>query len=237
MKPNFACLSLAAFVFASCDKNETKPKPDDTASKKPRMENRANAPTIAEKLAPARHDSPAAYTSKTIDRPLSHPVDATMIRPVHTAPDDASWETLTAEQRIEKFTSSGIDRVPEDISDKILSDATSAGSPEDQLKLIIQQAAAWHHINELEEDPAGIPNHMKMALLESLSRKHGESWMDMVTELDEQVAASNKVNKLRAQGIPGMSPDESQDFIIIALGKYGPDYKAILSVIDQSTRK
>ena len=58
-----------------------------------------------------------------------------------------------------------------------------------------------------------MPDHMKLVLLEKLSKKHGESWMDMVPEVDEQLAASAKVMELRLNGIPGMSPDESQDLL------------------------
>jgi hypothetical protein len=78
---------------------------------------------------------------------------------------------------------------------------------------------------------------MRTALLEKLSMKHGESWKDMVPELDEQVAASARVMELRLKGIPGMSPDESQDLIIHALEKHGSDYKAILSIAEQSAGK
>ena len=78
---------------------------------------------------------------------------------------------------------------------------------------------------------------MKPALLERLSKKHGGSWKDVTTELDEQVAASVRVMELRLNGIPGMSPDESQDLFIKALETYGPDYKTILSIADQNARK
>jgi hypothetical protein len=173
MKPNFACLSLVAFAFTSCDKSETKPKPDDASSQKPRMETRAEAPAITRKIAPARRESSPAGINQTIDQPLSHPVDASMIRPAGTAPDDASWDTLTAGQKIEKFTSSGIARMPRYASDMILADATKAGEAENQVLFITEQSAAWHHINAFKESDTGMPDHMKMALLERLSRKHG----------------------------------------------------------------
>ena len=237
MKAKLACLSLAACAFASCEKSETKANPDDTSSRKPRMENRAEAPTIAEKPAPARRDAPEANTSRAIDPPISHPVDASMIRPTGTASDDTSWPSLTAEQKIEKFNSSGITRIPKDVSDPILADATNVGSAEDQVRFITEQAAAWHHINGFRESIHAIPDHMKMALLERLSKKHGSSWKDMAPELDEQIAASVKVDALRSEGIPGMSPDESQDFLIKAIEKYGPDYKAILAAANQNANK
>lgn len=237
MKAKLACLSLAVFVFASCNKSGEKANPDETSSKTPQMENRADAPTIAEKPAHGRSDAPDASTRNTIDPPISHPVDASMIRPAGTAAGDASWERLTAEQRIEKFNSSGIARIPKNISDKILGDASNADTPENQVLFITQQAAAWHHINKFKEDVAGIPEHMRMTLLERLSMKHGASWKDMVPELDEQVAASARVDELRVNGIPGMSPDESQELLINALEKYGPDYKTILSIADQNARK
>ena len=138
---------------------------------------------------------------------------------------------------IEKFTSSGIARIPKDVSDKIIADATKTGASEDQVNIITQQAAAWHHINKFKEDATDIPDHMRMALLEKLATKHGDSWINMVPELDEQVAASAKVMELRLKGIPGMSPDESQDLIIKAIEKYGSDYKAILTVAEQSAKK
>lgn len=237
METKLVCLSLAAFVFASCDKSTTKAKPDDTSSNKPRVENRAHAPTIAEKTAPARRDSPAAETQNTIDPPLSHPVTAEMIRPAGSGPDDGSWQTLTAEQRVGKFNSSGIARISKNVSDKILSDATSAGNPEDQLNFITQQAAAWHHITKFQKDATGIPEHMRMALVERLFEKHGDSWKDMVPELNEQVDASARVSELRWKGIPGMSPEESQDLILNLLERHGPDYKTILSIAEQNSKK
>jgi hypothetical protein len=233
MKAQIACLSLAAFAFASCEKSGEKTNSDNTQAKRPQVEHRANAPTIAEKTAPARRHTPDA---NTIAPPASHPVDASMIRPAGTAPDDGSWETLTAEQMLEKFNSNGIYRIPKYVSEQILADATSAGTPEDQVRFITEQSAAWHHINGFKKSTDGIPEHMKMALIESLSKKHGNSWKDMIPELDEQVAASDKVAELRSKGIPGMTPDESQDFFIQALGKYGPDYKRILSIANQSAR-
>ena len=159
-----------------------------------------------------------------------------MIRPAGISPDDGSWETLTAGQMLETFNSNGIARIPGYVSDQILADATSAGTPEDQVRFITEQSAAWHRINGFKESTDGIPEHMKMALIESLSRKHGNSWKDMIPDLDEQVAASVKVDELRSKGIPGMTPDESQDLIIEALEKYGPDYKRILSIANQSAR-
>ncbi len=237
MKTQLACLSVAAIVFASCDKSQTKANPDDTSSKKPQMEARADAPTSTEKPAPARPDSLAAKTRTPIAPPLSHPVMAESIRPAGTARDDPSWKSLTPESRIQIFQSSGIARMPKDISDKILADASKAGAPEDQVNIVTQQAAAWHHINQFTENTSGMPDHMKKSLLERLATKHGNSWMNMVPELEEQVAASIQVDQLRSKGIPGLSPDESQDLFIKAIEKYGADYKTILSVAEQSARK
>ena len=237
MKAQIACLSLAAFAFASCDKSADKTNSDNAPSKNPQVEHRANAPTIAEKIASGRQDAPGANISRPIDPPISHPVDASMIRPSGTLPDDASWQTLTAEQKMEKFKANGIARMPRYVSDLILADATKAGEAENQVVFITEQSAAWHHIDTFKESGTGIPDHMKMALLERLSTKHGTSWIDMIPELDEQIAASVKVDELRANGIPGMSPDESQDFLIKAIEKYGPDYKAILSAANQNARK
>jgi hypothetical protein len=231
MKIKLTCLSLSVFLFSSCDKSGTAGKPESTSSNKPQIENRAEAPTTAEK--------PAAVANPRItnDPPLSHPVTVEMIRAAGTTADDGSWESLTAEQRIEKFKSSGIAHLPKYVSDKILGDATKADNPEDQVNFIYQQAAAWHHINEFKESINDIPDHMKVTLLERLSKKHGASWKDVTTELDEQVAASVRVMELRLNGIPGMSPDESQDLIISALEKHGPDYKTILTIADQSAKK
>jgi hypothetical protein len=237
MKSKLACLSLAAFACAACDKSETKAKPEHTSSRQPGVETRADAPTIAEQTAPAPSDAPDAGVRIPTDPPLAHPVSPAMIRPAGTTPDDTSWETLTAEQKVGKLTSNGIARMPKDISDKILADATKTGAPEDQLNLITRQAAAWHHINRFREDSLGIPDHMRMALLDKLATKHGDSWMNMVPELDEQVSASAKVSELRDKGIPGLSPDESQELIINAIDKYGADYKAILAVAEQSAKK
>jgi hypothetical protein len=237
MKAKLTCLSLAAFAFASCDKSGEKANSGNIPSKKPQQEHRANAPTIAEKTAPARPHTPRANTSRAIDPPVSHPVEASMIRPTGTAPDDAAWESLTAEQKLEQFRSRGITRVPKYVSEQILADASSAGTPEDQVRFITEQSAAWHHINKFRESDSAIPEHMKMMLLERISGKHGNSWKDMIPELDEQVAAGAKVDELRANGIPGMTPDESQDFLIHALEKYGPDYKTILSIVQQDAGK
>ena len=237
MKANLACLSLTVFVFSSCDKSGEKDNSDKTSSKSPQLENRAGATTIAETPAAGRSDARDANTRNTIDPPISHPVDASMIRPAGAALEGASWDGLTIEQRIEKFNSSGISHIPKDLSDKILSDATTAPNPADQLQFITQQAAGWHHINEFKEAINDIPEHMKLSLVERLSKKHGGSWKDMATELDEQVAASVRVMELRLNGIPGMSPDESQELLIKALEKYGPDYKTILSTADQNVRK
>jgi hypothetical protein len=42
---------------------------------------------------------------------------------------------------------------------------------------------------------------------------------------------------IRLIGTPGLSPDGSQDLLTRALEKHDLDYKAILSIADQSTRK
>jgi len=236
MQTKLACLSLAALAFASCDKSGTKVTPDDSSSKKPQMETRAGTPTIAEKPAPARHDLPDSSTRKPIDPPIIHPDDASMIRPAGTAPGDA-WDSLTAQQMIDKFNASGIARIPKDISDKILTEASKNGTAEDKVQIITRQAAAWHHINGFKEGVNDMPEHMRLTLLERLATKHGDSWMNMVPELDEQVAASVKVMELRLNGIPGMSPDDSQELLINALEKHGPEYKTILSIANQSAGK
>jgi hypothetical protein len=159
-----------------------------------------------------------------------------MIRPAGTAPDDTSWEKLPAARKIEMFNSNGISRIPRHVSESILADAARNGAAEDQVSHIANQSAAWHHINAFREN-SPIPDHMRMALLEQLSQKHGSSWIDMMPELNEQVAASAKVDELRTNGIPGMNPDESQDLIILALEEHGPDYKAILSFVEQRAGK
>jgi hypothetical protein len=237
MKAELASLSLAAFLFVSCDKSGTKANPDETSSKIPQQANPAGAPTAAEKAAHTQRDLPGTGIRSAIASPLSHPFSAEMIRTAGTAPEDGAWQALTIEQKIEKFNSSGIAHIPKDVSDKILNDATRAPNPEDQILFITQQAAAWHHLNEFKESINDIPEHMKQTLLERLSKKHGGSWKDMATELDEQVDASVRVMELRLNGIPGMSPDASQDLLIKALEKHGPDYKTILSIADQEAGK
>jgi hypothetical protein len=225
------CLTLATCLIASCGKNESKTRPAEASSRKTRTENRVDAPVVA------RETTPAANASSVIDPPISHPVDAMMIRPAGTVSGDTSWDLLTAEQRIEKFKSSGISRVPKDVSDKILAAAAAADSPEQQLLFITGQAAAWHHINNFKESEAGPPQHMKTALLERLAVKHDKSWMDMMPELEEQLAASIKVTEMRVNGIPGMTLDETHDLLMNAIEKYGPDYKTILAIAEQSAGK
>lgn len=78
---------------------------------------------------------------------------------------------------------------------------------------------------------------MRMMLLERLSNNHGDSWHDMPPEIDEQVAASAKVDELCANGILGMTSEESHDIIIKVIEKHGPDYKAILTVAGESAAK
>jgi hypothetical protein len=160
-----------------------------------------------------------------------------MIRPAGIVAGDASWETLTVEQMIEKFNSNGIARMPKHLSDTLVANAASAGAPEVQLQFITQQAAAWHQINEFKEGVNDIPEHMKSSMIEKLSTKYGNSWMDMVPEIEEQMAASRKVMEFRLKGIPGMSADDSQQFLINALEKYGTDYKTILSIAEQKVKK
>jgi hypothetical protein len=232
MKPT--SLALAACLLASCGKTQTKDKADGTSSQEPRIETRAEAPRTAENPPPARSESAG---DGGIVPPAKYPDDATMIRPVGTTPDDASWEALTPEQKIEKFKSNGIARMPRHVSEPILAEATRAAAPEDQFHIITEQSTAWHKINGFMEDIGGIPDHMKTALLERLSKKHGSSWKDMIPELDEQLAASVKVDELRMKGIPGMSEDESHELFIKAIEKYGPDYKAILATANQSAKK
>lgn len=237
MKTLLTCLSLAAFVFASCDKIQRKVNPDDTASKNPRAETGAAVSTITEKPAPAQGDSPADNTRRPIDPPLSHPVTAEIIRPAGIAPDDPSWESLSPEQRIEKFTSSGITRMPKVISAKILADASKSASPRDQFNIITQQAAAWHRINHFMEDSHSMPEHMKTALFAKLVAKHGDEWANMLLDLEEQIATSVRVDEFRLNGIPGLTPDETHELMIKAIEDYGSDYKKILSVAEQAARK
>ena len=237
MKTPLACLSLVACAFASCDKSAEQTGSGSAAPEKTRTERRESSPMITEKTKPAPRETSAAIANRPIDPPLSHTLDASMIRPAGTLQDDPSWQTLTAEQKMEKFKANGIDRMPKYVSDQILADATKSGEPESQVLFITEQSAAWHHINAFRESTTGIPDHMKAALLERLSAKRGTSWIDMIPEFNEQIAASVVVDEMRAKGIPGMPPDESQDFFIMAIEKYGPDYKAILAAAKQSATK
>ena len=213
METKLVCLSLAACLLASCEKSESTANPDSTSSKKLQMEARVEPPTLAEKPAPE----------------ASVPTDAPQV--------ESSPEPLTPEQTIAGYHSNGIAGVPKDVADGILRKSTRAESPEEQLRFITEQSEAWRRINGFNETVNDIPDHMKRFPLEKLSTKHGDSWKDMATELDEQVAASKKVMELRLKGIPGMSPDESHDLIIQAIEKHGADYKAILSIAEQSARK
>ncbi len=236
MKTQITCLSFAAFLFASCDKSQSKAKPDDTSSRNPRMETGAAAPTNTEEPAPAQRDSSADNTRRPIDPPLSHPVTAEIIRPAGTGPDDHAWKSFTPEQKIEKFNSSGIARTPKNISDKILANVSKDTPPQDQFNIITQQAASWHRINYFKENHS-MPDHLKAALLEKLVAKHGDSWIDMLPELDEQIAASIRVGEFRLNGIPGLSPDETHELMIKAIEDHGCDYKTILSIAEQAARK
>ena len=235
MKTQITSLSLAVFVFASCEKSPSKAKPDDTSSKNPRIETGAAAPTITEK--PAHRDSSADNTRMPIDPPLSHPVTAEVIRPAGTAPDDRAWESLTPEQRIEKFNSNGIARIPKAISTKILADASNSVPPQEQLDIITQQAVAWHRINHFMEESYSMPEHMKKALFEKLVAKHGDAWVNMLPELEGQIAASIRVDEFRSKGIPGLTPDETHELMIKAIEDHGCDYKTILSIAEQAAKK
>lgn len=238
MKTQLVCLSITAIALASCDNSQSKATPDDKSTQKPRMETRTETPAMAEKPAPAASDASATNTRNTIPPPLSHTFGAESIRPAGPARDDGPWESLTPEQKIEKFRSSGIARMPKDISDKILANASKVGAPRDQVNRITQEAVAWHRINSFRENSSDrMPDHMKSALLEKLGEKHGHSWLEMVPELEEQVAANIRVDNLRTNGIPGLSRDESEDIIIQAIEKFGPDYKAILSFAEQSAKE
>jgi hypothetical protein len=218
MQIKFTILALAACLFASCDKGGKTTESDSPSSKKPQVENRTSAPTNKEKTAQAANDPTSG-------------------NPADTAPAAASSAPPTPEQMIARFKSDGIAGVPKDVADTIIEKATRDKTPEEQVRFITEQSAAWQHINRFTESINNIPDHMKRMLLERLSTKHGDSWKDMAIELDEQVAASAKVDELRAKGISGMTPDESQDFIIQALEKHGPDYKTIVSIADQSAGK
>lgn len=226
MEIKLAYLSLAAFMFASCDKSGNNSDSDSTPSNKSQIENRADAP--------ANPPKPAHETS---DPTTGHPADPATTRPAETAPANGPSDPLTAEQTIAKYKSDGIPGIPRQVSDKILADAAKTESNDDQLNIITRQTTAWRHINTFRENDGPIPEHMRRMLLERLETKHGDSWIDIVPELDEQIAANVKVDQLRANGIPGMSEDESQNLIIDAIGKYGPDYKAILSVAEQAAKK
>lgn len=141
------------------------------------------------------------------------------------------------EKMIEKFRSEGITGIPKDVVDAIIRKSEHAENAEEQLSIINDEAAAWRRIDGFKENEIVMPDHMKRSLLEKLSAKHGDAWAEMAFELDEQIAASTKLDELRANGIPGMTPDESQDLIIQALEKHGADYKAILALANQSAKK
>lgn len=215
MKPGFACLSFAAFALVSCDKSREQTQPAGTSTPpKTQVETKAAVPKITPPTAPAQNASPQGG-----------------------APAKQASEPLTAEQTIATYKSNGIPGIPRHISDKILADAAKTESYDDQLNIITQQTAAWRHINTFSESDGPIPEHMRRMLLERLYSKHGDSWINMVPELDEQIAASAKVDQLRANGIPGLSEDESQELIISAMVKYGPDYKAIVAFAEQAAKK
>lgn len=227
MKTKLTCLVISTVVFTSCKKSGTEAKSEDTALKKPQTENQVVMPKITEKVT----------VRSPIDPPLRHPVTVEMIVPAGVVAGDSSWQAHTAEQMIEKFRASGVARMPKDISDKLIENAASAGDAAVQVQFITQQAAAWHQINEFKIGVNDVPEHMRMDLVEKLFTKHGNSWVDMLPELEEQMAASRKVMEFRLNGIPGMTPDESQEFFIDALYKYGSDYKTVLSIAEQNVKK
>lgn len=220
-------ITFSACLVTSCEKSETKTKSADTPAKPARIESTANASKS--------RDTPATPAATNAIAPISHPVDASMIRPAGTAPDAATWESLTAEEKVRQFTTNGIASIPASISEKIIQDIPPDGTSEDRLRYIAAESAGWHHVNEFKDGSSEIPEHMKAAMIDKLYQKHPKSWTSMASVIDEQTAAAAKVAEYRWKGIPGMSADESQDFIIDAMSKYTADYKTILSVIEKRT--
>lgn len=234
MKIQIAFISVAALALLSCDKNKPKTGSADSTTEAARGENRVAPPAIAREHSVSRQGPALSGSRDTTGHPIIRQDEDPRILPEGTAPQDEGWEKLTAKEQIEMFNSKGIAGMPQQVSRKILADASQAESPEAQLGIINQQSAAWRHIHSFSENDTMIPEHMRRMLLEKLEDKHGESWINMASELDEQIAASAQVDKLRANGIPGMSADASEDLIIRAMERYGADYKAILSAAEQA---
>jgi hypothetical protein len=121
MKTQLAGLAIATFLITSCEKNKTEPKIDDSSIKNPSKE--IQAPAIAEHVPTVRSTIPSHNS----------PVTPEMIRSAGDDSGDSSWQTLSAEQKIEKFRTKGIIRMPKDISDELIANAVSAGAPEVQV--------------------------------------------------------------------------------------------------------
>ena len=218
MKVKHACLLLVACLSASCDKSKTTAKAGSISSNTNQVESRDEVPTNRE-------------------TPAQGAITPSADIPTGTARADASSAPPTPEQMIANFKSDGIAGIPKDVADTILAKSSSAATPEEQVRFITEQSAAWQHIEQFKDSTNGMPDHMRRMLIERLSTKHGDSWKNMANELDEQVAASTKVSELRLKGIPGMTPEETNDLIIGAMEQHGPDYKTILSIAEQSIRK
>lgn len=150
---------------------------------------------------------------------------------------DSLPEGLTSEEKMEYFKSNGISGVRDDVSGIILSNAVKIASSDDQLQYIAEQAAAWRKIDQFQHQRKDISEQHRNHLLGYLESKHDDSWKEMAVELERQVAAFEKLQDYRMEGIPNRTSDESYIILLEAFENYAPNYEKALFFAENYGKK
>lgn len=222
MKTHFTYLSMLALMLTACDQSSEDTGADNNESSSAEVEQ--NEAAAADAKIDNRSDA---------DAPPARPQVAPRVGDSQV---DA-LANLTDQEKLEVYTSKGIPGIPQEVSDKIVSEAIKAASTGDQVQIIAEQANAWRRIEHFREKEEDLPDHRKRELLFRLYKKHGESWKEAAVELDRQLIAHEEVMKYRLDGIPGLSDDESFDVIMQAIERHSPDYEKILAIAKASAQE
>ena len=133
---------------------------------------------------------------------------------------------------LEDYKANGIPGLPDDVSDKIISEASLSRSQQNQLNIINAQAEAWRYVDDFRNNDTDLPEEVKSEILGFVTQNDSGSLKVMAASLKAHKNAYFKVRDYQLNGAPNASVDDSKSVIHSVINQHRPDYVSALSSIE-----
>lgn len=140
--------------------------------------------------------------------------------------------SLTQEEKLAAYESSGIDGVPYDVSRKIITTAKSENRGAfSAVYEIEQEAAGYKDVTNFQRTWSTIPASIRKAILEASMRKQPDDWSRQAESIKENTSAWNTLKDWKMNKVPGFNKKQSDSIIAEISAKYPNDFPMIIYCI------